>query len=278
MSTVAPISRAGSTPFFFGALERAVGPTLARRFSRPGFVRLILVILLFMGWEVGVRLFGDPLFLSPPTEVVGGLVELVHDAAVVNAVLTTLWEIFVAFGLAVIVGIILGLAVGLQGFTRRSIFPIVLLLYATPQVVFLPLVILYFGIGAASKVAFGFSHGVFPIIVTVVAGVQNINPVLLTAARSMGASRRQVLRWVVFPHMVPSLFTGMRLGMTGVLLGVLLAELYVSAGGIGYYTRLFTDTFVPSKVFALIGVLSLFAVCLNEAARKAEQYFQKWRG
>ncbi len=276
MSTVAP-GRAGSTPFFFDALERAVGTTLARRFSRPSFVRLIIVILLFAAWEVGVRLFGDPLFLSPPSEVIGGLVELAQDGAVVNAVLGTLAEIFVAFGLAVVVGIALGLAVGLQGFTRRAVFPIILLLYATPQVVFLPLVILYFGIGSASKIAFGFSHGVFPIIVTVVAGVQNINPVLLTAARSMGASRRQVLRSVVFPHMVPSLFTGMRLGMTGVLLGVLLAELYVSAGGIGYYTRLFTDTFVPSKVFALIGVLSLFAVCLNEAARKAEQHFQKWR-
>ncbi len=278
MSTVAPSGRAASTPFFFGALERAVGTTLARRFSRPGFVRLIIVILLFAAWEVGVRLFGDPLFLSPPSEVVGGVIELSHDAAVVNAVVTTLWEICVAFGLAVTVGIVIGLSVGLQGFTRRSVFPIIVLLYATPQVVFLPLVILYFGIGSASKVAFGFSHGVFPIIVTVVAGVQNISPVLLTAAKSMGASRRQILRWVVFPHMVPSLFTGMRLGMTGVLLGVLLAELYVSSGGIGYYTRLFTDTFVPAKVFGLIGVLSVFAVCLNEAARKAEQHFQKWRG
>lgn len=278
MSTVAPTGRAASTPFFFDALQRAVGPTLARRFSRPGFVRLILVILLFLAWEIGVRLFGDPLFLSPPSEVVGGMIELAHDPAVVGAVVTTFVEIFIAFGLAVVVGIVIGLAVGLQGFTRRSIFPIIVLLYATPQVVFLPLVILYFGIGPVSKIFFGFSHGVFAIIVTVVAGVQNINPVLLTAARSMGASRRQVLRWVIFPHMVPSLFTGMRLGMTGVLLGVLLAELYVSAGGIGYYTRLFTDTFVPSKVFALIGVLSFFAVCLNEAARKAEQHFQKWRG
>ncbi len=278
MSTIAPIGGSGSTPFFFGALERAVGTTLARRFSRPGFVRLILVLLLFLGWEIGVRFFGDPLFLSPPSEVLVGVVQLSHDKDVVAAVLTTLWEIFVAFGLAVVFGIAIGLAVGLQGFTRRSVFPIILLLYATPQIVFLPLVILYFGIGAASKIAFGTSHGIFPIIVTVVAGVQNINPVLLTSAKSMGASRRQILRWVVFPHMVPSLFTGMRLGMTGVLLGVLLAELYVSAGGIGYYTRLFTDTFAPAKVFALIGVLSLFAVCLNEAARKAEQHFQKWRG
>ena len=93
-----------------------------------------------------------------------------------------------------------------------------LLLYATPQVTILPLFILYFGIGPASKIAFGMSHGMFPIIVTVAAGVQNIKPILLLSARSMGASPRQVLRWVIFPHMIPSFFTGMRLGMTAALL------------------------------------------------------------
>ncbi len=93
----------------------------------------------------------------------------------------------------------------------------------------------------------------FPIIVTVVAGVQNIKPILLTSARSMGASRWQILRHVIFPHMIPSFFAGMRLGMTGVLLGVLLAELYVSTAGIGYFTTLFTQNFDPTKLLGLIG-------------------------
>jgi NitT/TauT family transport system permease protein len=207
-------------------------------------------------------------------EAFGGLV---HDKAIVGAVTVTFWEVAVGFAMSVASGVLIGLAVGLNVFTRRSIFPVILLLYATPQVVFLPLVIMYFGIGTASKIAFGVSHGIFPIIVTVVAGVQNLSPVLLTSARSMGASRRQILRWVVFPHMVPSLFTGMRLGMTGVLLGVLLAELYVSSGGIGYYTRLYTDTFAPAKVFSLILVLAAFAILLNELCRRAEFHFNRWR-
>ena len=104
--------------------------------------------------------------------------------------------------------------------------PIILLLYGTPQITILPLFILYFGIGPPSKIAFGVTHGIFPIIMAIVAGVQNLKPILLTSARSMGASRWHILRYVVFPHMIPSFFAGMRLGMTGVLLGVLLAELY----------------------------------------------------
>ena len=63
----------------------------------------------------------------------------------------------------------------------------------------------------------------------------------------MGANRWQIFRWVIFPHMIPSFFTGMRLGMSGVLLGVLLAELYVSTGGIGYYTTLFTQGFLKKS-------------------------------
>jgi NitT/TauT family transport system permease protein len=120
------------------------------------------------------------------------------------------------------------------------------------------------------------SHGFFPIVVTIVAGVQNIKPILLISARSRGANRWQILRHVVFPHMIPSFFAGMRLGMTGVLLGVLLAELYVSTAGIGYYTTLFTQNFDPTRLLGLIGVLAAMAILLNEIVRRAEVHFGRW--
>ena len=114
-------------------------------------------------------------------------------------------------------------------------------------------------------------------VVTIVAGVQNIKPILLTSARSMGASRWQLFRWVIFPHMIPSFFAGMRLGMTGVLLGVLLAELYVSTAGIGYFTTLFTQNYEPTKLLGLISLLAAMAVLLNEIVRRAEVHFGRWR-
>ena len=84
----------------------------------------------------------------------------------------------------------------------------------------------------------------------------------------MGASRWQVLRHIIFPHMIPSFFAGMRLGMTGVLLGVLLAELYVSTAGIGHFTTLFTQNFNPTKLLGLISVLAAMAIVLNEIVRR----------
>jgi NitT/TauT family transport system permease protein len=120
------------------------------------------------------------------------------------------------------------------------------------------------------------SHGFFPVIVTIVAGVQNIKPILLTSARSMGASRYQILRHIVFPHMIPSFFAGMRLAMTGVLLGVLLAELYVSTAGIGYFTTLFTQSFDPTRLLGLVALLAAMAIVLNEIVRRAEVHFSRW--
>ncbi len=186
-------------------------------------------------------------------------------------------ELIAAFGLAVVVGIALGVAIGLSDLGRRSLFPIVLLVYAIPQVVLLPLFILSFGIGPASRIAFGFSHGVLPIVVNTVAGMRNVNPLLLASARTMGASRAQVLRHIVFPNMVATVFTGLRLAMTLTLLGVILAELFVSTNGIGYFTQLFAQTFKPAPLFALTGSLAIAAMVLNELVRAVESRFNRWK-
>jgi ABC-type nitrate/sulfonate/bicarbonate transport system permease component len=249
---------------------------LLARLRRPWLARIGVIIILFALWEIAARWWVDPMFLSPPSRVFMSLEAVLDTRGVPAALRITFWELGIAFVLSVAIGLVIGLPIGLAPFARKSFMPIILLLYGTPQVTILPLFILYFGIGPASKIAFGVSHGFFPIIVTIVAGVQNIKPILLTSARSMGASRRQILRHIVFPHMIPSFFAGMRLAMTGVLLGVLLAELYVSTAGIGYFTTLFTQNFDPTRLLGLIAVLAAMAIVLNEIVRRAEVHFSRW--
>ena len=249
----------------------------ARKKLPPAAARLTIIAAALAIWEFAARRFGDPLFIAPPSRVVVALFQLAREKEIISAVGLTCWELIVAFLLSIILGLIIGLIVGLNRFTRGSIYPVILLLYAIPQATILPLFVLTFGIGPASKIAFGVSHGVFPVIMTVAAGVQNIDPLLLTSARSMGASRRQILTSIVFPHMVPSFFTGLRLGMTAVLFGVLLAELYVSQSGVGHFTTEFTQTFQPQNLLALVAVLAAIAVTLNELCRWAESHFTRWR-
>jgi ABC-type nitrate/sulfonate/bicarbonate transport system permease component len=151
------------------------------------------------------------------------------------------------------------------------------LLYGIPQAILLPLFVLVFGLGPASKIAFGFSHGVFPVIVNTIAGMRNVSPLFMRAAAAMGATPFEQLRYVMFPHMVTAVFTGLRLAMTMTLLGVILAELFVSQGGIGFFTLQYAETFNPAALIALILTLALMAIVLNELVRMIEARFSRWK-
>jgi ABC-type nitrate/sulfonate/bicarbonate transport system permease component len=245
--------------------------------SKPITARLLIVIAVFVLWEIAGHTILDPDFLSPPSAIVHAMPRVLGDVGVQKALWASFYELVIAFVLAVVLGVAVGLPIGLSRFALRSTLPLVLLLYSIPQVTILPLFVLYFGIGAGAKIAFGVSHGIFPILLNVIAGVQSVEEAHLTAARSMGATRFQIIRRVVLPHMTPSLFTGLRLAMSGTLLGVLLAELYVSQGGIGYYSRVFADSFDPPATFSLVTVLALMAILLNESVRLAERRASFWR-
>lgn len=253
------------------------GPLLRFIDRHPRLAQLVVVALLLAIWEIAARFWVDRMFLAPPSQIVTNLHRVFGTKGVPEALALTLFELAVAFAIAVAAGLVLGLSIGLSRFARRSFMPIVLLLYGIPQITILPLFVLYFGIGAASKIAFGVTHGIFPIVLTIVAGVQNMKPIHMTSARSMGANRWHILRYVIFPHMIPSFFAGMRQGMTGVLLGVLLAELYVSTAGIGHFTSLFTQSFDPTRLLGLVSILAAMAIALNEVVRRFEAYFSRWR-
>ena len=94
---------------------------------------------------------------------------------------------------------------------------------------------------------------------------------------ALGASRAQVVRYVVFPHMATTVFASLRLAMTMTLLGVILAELYVSTAGIGYFTQLYAENLQPAALLALIATLAVMAIVLNECVRVAEARFTRWK-
>ncbi len=234
--------------------------------------RWAIIVGAALALELYGRLFADPSFFQPLSAIARAWVNpIMSDERIVGALGMAVFEIALAYGLSIVVGAAIGMAIGGSNFARASFLPIVLLLYAIPQVSLMPLFVLVFGLGAASKIAFGFSHGVFPVIVNVVAGMRNTNPLHLRAMRSMGGTRADELRHVVFPNMVPSFFVGLRLAMTMTMLGVILAELYVSTGGIGYFTRVYAENYNPAPLFALIGSLAIIAVAFNSLVRVAER-------
>jgi ABC-type nitrate/sulfonate/bicarbonate transport system permease component len=249
----------------------------AERGLPPAALRWATILALLALWEIGGRL-GNQSFVAPPSKVVAVFgPTLAANPKLVAALGLALVELLIAFALAVVIGIAAGVAIGITELGRRSFFPLVLLVYGLPQVVLLPLVILVFGLGPPSRIFFGFSHGVLPIVVNTVAGMRGVNALYVAGARAMGASPWQILRHVTFPTMVATVFTGLRLAMTLTLLGVILAELFVSTNGIGNYTQIFAERFKPAELFGLIAVLAAGAVALNELVRTVEERFSRWK-
>jgi NitT/TauT family transport system permease protein len=243
-----------------------------------GAIRWLTIAGLIVLWEVAARLWGDPSFVAPPSAVLVALIPTIFgDPKLTAALGMTFFELVSAFALAIVVGALVGVAIGATSIARRSLFPFVLLLYGLPQVALLPLCILLFGLGPPSRIAFGFTHGVLPIIVTTVSGMRSVSPLFLASARSTGASSAQILRHIIFPTMVASVFTGLRLAMSLTLLGVILAELYVSSNGIGSFTQIFAETFKPAQLYALVVVLAVMAVCVNELVGLVETHFSRWK-
>lgn len=239
--------------------------------------RIAIIIALFAIWEIAARFLVDAAFISPPSVVFLSFGKLFAHPGVGHALLLLLGELWLAFAVAIVVGLVIALLVSSTEFSRRSFMPIILLLYATPQITVLPILILLTGVGPASKIVFGVTHGMFPVIITVSASLRNVSPVLKASALSMGASRWHSFRYMSLPHMLPSFFTSMRLAMVATLLGVLLAELYASSQGIGFFTRQFTDSFDPTSLFGLVAMVALMAIIINEMLRGAERRVSAWR-
>ena len=245
--------------------------------TRIAWHRAVLVLAALALWEAAARLrWLDPDFFSPPSQVLWAMGELANPRVLAAARLTAL-EVGAAFAAAAVVGVGAGLLIGLSGFAYRTFRPIVLLLFSVPKMVMLPLFILFFGIGVLSKAVFAFSLGVFPVLLNVIAGSRMVDRTLVTAAHCMGASRAGIFLKVVLPAALPSVITGLRVGMTQTVLGVLLAELYASNTGLGYFVALYSQSFKLAQLFALFFVVAALSIVVNEGLRALERRASRWR-
>jgi ABC-type nitrate/sulfonate/bicarbonate transport system permease component len=242
-----------------------------------GWHRAGLVLLTLLVWEGAARArWLDPDFVSPPSRVLLALADLANPRILAAARLTAT-EVLVAFTLAAVIGVGAGLLIGHSAFAYRAVRPMVLLLFSVPKMVMLPLFILVFGIGLLSKAVFAFSLGVFPVLLNVITGARMVEPTLIVAATSMGASRTAIFAKVVLPASLPAVVTGLRVGMTQTVLGVLLAELYAANTGLGYYVALYSQTFKPAQLFALFFLVAAISILVNEALRVLERWASRWR-
>ena len=148
--------------------------------------------------------------------------------------------------------------------------PLLAGMYSIPIILFLPLYILFFGLGEASKIAIGATISFFPIVLNTIAGFGFIDKMYITSARSMGASDYQLFRWVLLPAAFPVILTGLRMGFTVALLSILGSETLASLAGLGHRIVHLAEGMEMARMFAYIAFVVAIAAFLNTVMSRLE--------
>ena len=242
----------------------------------PAAARWLIVAILILLWEALPRLgLVAELFLPPLSSTIAAAVTDWREYAA--ALLVTLYEVALAMVIACGGGILAGAAVGGFALTRNLLLPIFSTLYAVPIVILYPVLTAWLGIGSESKIAFAGVFGFFPTMLGTAAGIRTIDPQLLLAARSMGASFPQRLARVIIPASIPTVLAGLRLGGALVIIGVVVSEMLTSTAGIGYLVTRYRTILDSTHVFASVLLIILLTVAFNALVRAVERRTVIWQ-
>jgi NitT/TauT family transport system permease protein len=242
----------------------------------PTTLRRLIVIALIVLWEVLPRIGAIPeLFLpSLSSTLQAGWSEAGEYR---HALAVTLYEVAVAMIFACGGGILAGAVIGSLPRPRLLIMPMVSSLYAVPLVILYPVFTVWLGIGSESKIAFAAIYGFLPTMLATAAGIQTIDPQLLLAARSMGATLGQRVTRVVIPAAIPTVLSGLRVGGALVIVGVVVSEMLISSAGIGYLISRYRTILDSPHVFAGVLLVLAMAVAFNALIRLIERRAAVWQ-
>jgi NitT/TauT family transport system permease protein len=233
----------------------------------------LLVLWQLLSWG-GVL---DPRFVPSPIGIGAAAYELIRDGELLHHIWVSLLRVAAGFLIGAVPGMAIGLAMGISRWARAAIDPVVAALFPIPKISLLPLIMLYLGIGEASKVALVALAVIFLVLINAMAGVLAIDPIYFDVAKNYGASRRKLWTRIVIPGALPMIFVGMRLGIGVAFIVIVAAEFVAARSGIGYLiwtsweVMRIENMFVGIIVITILGVLSTFLL------RELERVVVPWR-
>ena len=237
---------------------------------------LAALVIFLIAWEIAGRL-SNPILFAPPTRVAQAFVDLTESGRLPRALMTTLVSLSVGFVLAVASGLVVGVLLGMNKTLARVVEPYIDAVYATPRVVMIPLVILWFGVGFNGRLFIIWIGGVIPIILDTAIGVRNSRQDLIEVAKSFQVTDRQLIRHVILPGAVPYILAGLRIAAGRLLLGVVIAEIFLDLTGVGGLIQTESAYFRTANM--LVGVLdfSALGVLMMSMFGLLERRFSAWK-
>jgi NitT/TauT family transport system permease protein len=268
------------------------GPGATRR-SRPSARRLVLYHVLLLGglflfWyamtEPGLIppfYFDDPMrakfFFGQPIKVLNRIWTWFAGGSIYLHLGVTLVETLLAFAIGTLLGLMLGLWLALSPTASTLADPYIKAMNAMPRVILAPIFAVWFGLGITSKVVFGITLVFFIVFFNVYQGVKEVSPVVLANARMLGATGRQLLRYVYLPSATSWVFSSLHTSIGLAFVGAVVGEYLGSARGVGYLIQQAEGVFDIDTVFAGILVLTIFALILDFIVTRVENRLLVWR-
>ncbi len=240
------------------------------------FLTALSAVVFIAIWQI-VSINVPPIILPSPAEVAAAFVQLTASGELVRATGQTVWPFAVGLVIAFVIGTSLGLFLGIFRPAARILDPYIFVFWSIPNIAWLPLFIAWFGVGQLTLIIFVFVSAVFPQLLTVEAGAKEADSFLVEVARSLGATRGEILRIVVLPSALPFIFAGLRIAVGRALVGIIVGQLLIVATGIGYMFQFYGETLSLAKYFAPLIVIAALAVALNRAVNWAEHALIPWK-
>ncbi len=242
-------------------------------------VKWALPILAFLAvWEVLSRTgVLNTVLVPPPTRVAGAVAAYFTSGEIWEHLFNSLRRALIGFAIACAVGLSLGLLIGWFGFFDRLLGPLIEVFRQLPPLALFPVFILLLGLGMRAQVAIVVWASLWPVLLNTISGTRQVDPVLVKAARSLGASQLQVFSRVVLPSAVPMISTGLRLGGSYALLVLVAAEMIGANSGLGFLIINRQFNFRIPEMYAAIAILALVGVIVNYLLLAMERRFTRWR-
>ena len=239
----------------------------------------ILALLVF--WELLPRIVtvseGTKLFFTTPSQVIGTLWNMFATGSVWAPLGVSASGFALGLGIAIAIGLPLGVVLGRSNTLNAMFDPFVTAFNATPRLVFLPLIMLWFGLGLEAKVVIVVIGAMFPILINTYEGVRNADRTLINVVRSFGASEWDVARLVVVPNAMPYIIAGLRLAIGRAVLGVVVAEFFGSESGLGVMMVQAAGRYQVDVVFSGLIVFAVLSLVLTWMVQLVENRLGRWR-
>jgi ABC-type nitrate/sulfonate/bicarbonate transport system permease component len=259
---------------------RSITPALRQR-SESVALGTATIALLLVIWELLPHIFGiqqgSRLFFTVPSRIFATLWQMFATGSIWAPLGVSASAFAIGLALAIAVGLPLGILLGRSAVLNAMFDPFVTALNATPRLVFLPLLMLWLGIGLWSKVAVVFTGALFPLLINTHEGVRNADRLLINVVRSFGATSWDVARLVVIPNALPFIVVGLRLAIGRAILGVVVAEFFGAQDGLGVVMVRAASSFDVNVVFAGLVVFAALSLVMTGVVKIMEDRMERWR-